>query len=126
MTNPHKGCTGLARVVRAAGHSTRGLRGTWIGERGFRQEAVLAIVLLPAAFYVGGSWIEVALLAGSVLIVLIVELLNSAIETTVDRVSLESHDLSRRAKDLSSAAVMFALILCGGVWLAALWNQLRA
>ena len=77
----------------------------------------------PLAFWLGNNWVEVALLAGTVMLVLIVELLNSAIEAAVDRVSLELHDLSKRANDLASAAVMLSLLLCGGVWLAALWHR---
>jgi len=81
------------------------------------------VVLLPAAWWVGRSWIEVALLAGSVMGVLIVELLNSAIEAVVDRVSAELHPLSKRAKDIGSAAVMLSLIGCGALWCAALWQR---
>jgi len=122
-TNAFKGRTGLDRVVRAAGHSLDGLRAAYKGESAFRQESWLAAVLVPAAFWVGRDWVQIALLVGTVLIVMIVELLNSAIEATVDRVSFELHDLSKRAKDLGSAAVMVALVLCGGVWAAALWQR---
>jgi diacylglycerol kinase (ATP) len=124
--NPHKGRTGLARVVRAAGYSASGLHTAVRHESAFRQEAVLAAVLLPLSFWVGRSWVEVALLAGSVLLVMIVELLNSAIEATVDRVSMDLHELSKRAKDYGSAAVMLALLFAGGVWLAALWHRVAA
>ena len=86
----------------------------------------LAVILLPSAFWLGRSWVEVALLAGSVLLVLIVELLNSSIEAAIDRISFEMHDLSRRAKDLASAAVLLSLLLCGGIWLAALWQRFGA
>jgi diacylglycerol kinase (ATP) len=123
MTNPHKGRTGFDRMVRATGYSLEGLAMAYRGESAFRQEFWLAAVLLPLAFWVGRSWVEVALLAGSVMVVLIVELLNSAIEATVDRVSFELHDLSKRAKDLASAAVLLSLLLCGGIWLAALWQR---
>jgi diacylglycerol kinase (ATP) len=119
--NPHKGHTGLDRIVRATGYSMSGLRMAITGESAFRQEAMLAVVLLPASFWVGRNWVEVAVLAGSVLIVLMAELLNSAVEAVVDRVSFDRHELSKRAKDLGSAAVFIALLLCGGVWLAALW-----
>lgn len=122
-TNPYKGRTGIDRMVRATAHSLDGLRGAYHGENAFRVELVAAAVLLPASFVVGGNWVEVALLAGSVLLVLIVELLNSAIEAAIDRVSFELHDLSKRAKDLGSAAVFLSLMLCGGVWAAALWQR---
>ncbi len=126
MGNPYKGRTGLDRIVRAAGYSMDGLRTAYRGESAFRQEVWAAVLLLPAAFWVGRGWVEVALLAGSVLLVLIVELLNSGIEAAVDRVSYELHDLSKRAKDLASAAVLLTLLLCAGIWAAALWHRFGA
>ena len=123
MTNPYKGRTGLDRIVRAAGYSMDGLALAYRGESAFRQETWAAVLLLPAAFWLGRSWVEVALLAGSVLLVLIVELLNSGIEAAIDRVSYELHDLSKRAKDLASAAVLLSLLLCAGIWAAALWQR---
>lgn len=125
-TNPHKGRTGLDRIMHAAGYSLDGLRAAYSGESAFRQEIWLTIVAAPLAFYLGKSWGEVALLLGSLLLVLIVELLNSGIEAAIDRISYERHDLSKRAKDLGSAAVMLALLLCGGIWAAALWHHLLA
>jgi len=122
-TNPHKGRTGLDRVRHALVYSLQGLSAALRGESAFRQEVALAVVLLPAAFWVGRSWTEVALLAGSVLLVMIVELLNSAVEAVVDRVSFELHDLSKRAKDFGSAAVLLALLLCSGIWAAALYHR---
>jgi diacylglycerol kinase (ATP) len=122
-SNPHKGRTGIDRVLHAAGYSVEGLREAYRGESAFRQEFWLAVLLLPLAFWLGRNWIEVALLAGSVMLVLIVELLNSAIEATVDRVSFELHDLSKRAKDFGSAAVLLSLLLVGGIWSAALWKR---
>ena len=124
MSNPHKGRTGIDRMIHAAGYSMAGLRSAYRGESAFRQEFWLAMVLVPAAFWVGRNWAEVALLIGSTLLVLIVELLNSGIEAAIDRVSFEWHDLSKRAKDLASAAVMLSLLLCAGIWLAALWQRL--
>jgi len=124
MSNPFKGRTGLDRVLRATGYSLAGLKTAYRGESAFRQEAWFAAVMLPAAFWVGRSWAEVTLLAGSVLLVLIVELLNSGIEAAIDRVSFELHDLSKRAKDLASAAVFLSLVLCAGIWLSALWQRL--
>ena len=83
---------------------------------------MLALVLWPAAVWLGRSWVETALLAGSVMLVLIVELLNSAIEAAVDRVSPDLHPLSKRAKDIGSAAVMLAIVTCALLWLSALWR----
>jgi diacylglycerol kinase (ATP) len=126
MTNEFKGRTGVARIVRAAGYSWSGLRTAYGSESAFRQEVWLAIVLLPAAFVVGRGWVQVALLAGAVMLVLIVELLNSAVEAAIDRISFERHDLSKRAKDFGSAAVMLSLLLCGCIWLAAVVERFGA
>jgi diacylglycerol kinase (ATP) len=114
--------TGLDRIMHAAGFSMAGLRAGW-GETAFRQEALAAVVLIPSAFWLGRSWVEIALLAGSVLIVMIVELLNTAIEAAVDRIGPEWHDLSKRAKDMGSAAVLLSLVLCGGIWAAAFFQR---
>ena len=123
--NQQKFRTGLDRVWHAAGYSLAGLRAGW-GETAFRQEALAAIVLLPCAFWLGQTWVEVALLAGSVLIVMTVELLNTGIEATIDRIGPEWHDLSKRAKDMGSAAVLLSLVLCGGIWMAALYQRFAA
>ena len=123
MTNPHKGRTGLSRVLHATGHSAAGLRAAYRNESAFRQELWLAVVMIPASFWLGRNWIEVALLAATVLIVLIVELLNSGIEAAIDRISFDHHELSGRAKDYASAAVMLSLVLCAAVWLAAIWQR---
>ena len=123
MSNPHKGRTGLDRIRHAAGYSIEGMVSAYRNESAFRQESWLAVLLVPLAFWIGRRWAEVALLAGSVLLVMVVELLNSAIEATVDRISFELHDLAKRAKDFGSAAVFIALTLCGGVWIAALWQR---
>ncbi len=122
VVNPQKARKGLTRVWHAGLISLNGLRAGW-GEPAFRQEAIGAIVLLPAAFWLGRGWAEVALLAGSVLLVMIVELLNTAVEAAIDRIGPEWHDLSKRAKDMGSAAVLLALLLAGGIWLAALWQR---
>lgn len=114
--------SGIDRVWHAAGFSFAGLRAGW-NETAFRQEALAAIVLIPLSPWVGRSWVEVALLAGSVLVVLIVELLNTAVEAAIDRIGPEWHDLSKRAKDMGSAAVLLSLVLCGGIWLAALYQR---
>lgn len=126
MTNPHKGRTGLDRIIRAATYSAQGMRQAWRGESAFRQEAVLAAVMIPGAFWMGRNWIEVTLLAGSVVLVLIVELLNSAVEATVDRISYDHHPLSKNAKDFGSAAVLLALLLCGGIWCFAAYHRFVA
>jgi diacylglycerol kinase (ATP) len=126
MSNPHKGRTGLDRMAHAAGYSLDGLIAAYRNESAFRQETWLAALLVPLAFWLGQGWVEVALLAGSVLLVMVVELLNSAVEATVDRISFELHDLAKRAKDFGSAAVFISLALCGAVWSAALWQRFVA
>lgn len=95
-------------------------------EPAFRQESALALVLVPAAFWVGQSWVEVALLCALVLLVLVVEILNSAIEAVVDRVGPEWHALSKSAKDMGSAAVLLSLLLCALVWGWAIYERLTA
>ena len=121
--NPQKTRTGLNRVWHAAGYSMEGLRAGW-NEKAFRQEAIAAIVLIPASLWLGQSWVEIALLAGSVVMVMIVELLNTGIETAIDRIGPEWHDLSKRAKDMGSAAVLLALLLCVGTWAAAIFQRI--
>jgi diacylglycerol kinase (ATP) len=123
MSNPHKGRTGLDRILHAAGYSWAGLRAAYSGESAFRQEVWLCVVAVPLALWLGQGWVETALLLGSLLLVLIVELLNSGIEAAIDRVGFELHDLSKRAKDLASAAVLLSLVLCAGVWGAAAWHR---
>mgnify|MGYP001120464196 FL=1 len=114
--SPYKGKTGLARVVNAAGYSWAGLSAAFRHEDAFRQEVFLALLLIPLAAYLGETGIERALMIGAVLGVLIVELLNSAVEAAVDRISLEHHLLIKRAKDMGSAAVMLALVNVAAVW----------
>ena len=99
--NPQKARRGLNRILHAGGYSIQGLRAGW-GEPAFRQEAILALALLPLAFWLGQSWVETALLAGSVVLVMIVELLNTSVESAIDRIGPEWHDLSKRAKDLGA------------------------
>jgi diacylglycerol kinase (ATP) len=122
VVNPQKARKGLSRVLHAGVYSIHGLRAGW-GETAFRQEAILATALLPLAFWLGQGWVETALLAGTVLLVMIVELLNTCIESAIDRIGPEWHDLSKRAKDMGSAAVLLSLMLCLGVWLGALWQR---
>ncbi len=121
--NPQKLRRGISRVWHAAGYSAAGLRAGW-SETAFRQEVFAAIFLLPLSFWLGRNWMEVAVLAGSVMALMAVELLNSAIEAAIDRVGPEWHDLSKRAKDMGSAAVFLSLIFCCGVWFAALYHCL--
>ena len=121
--NPQKARTGLNRIWHATGYSMAGLQAGW-RETAFRQEALAALVLAPLAWWVGQTWVERSLLAGAVFLVLIVELLNTGIETAIDRVGPEWHDLSKRAKDIGSAAVLLSLVLCGAVWSGALWHRL--
>jgi diacylglycerol kinase (ATP) len=116
--NPHKGNRGLVRAWRASVNSLSGLRFAVTEESAFRQELTLVILLTPVAFLLPATVVERILLLGTLLLVLIVELLNSSVEAAVDRISLERHSLSKRAKDFGSAAVMLALILCGGTWIA--------
>ena len=123
--NPQKSRTGLDRMRHALGYSLEGLRAGW-HETAFRQEAVAALLLLPLSFWLGDHWAQTALLAGSVLLVMIVELLNTGIETAIDRIGPEWHDLSKRAKDMGSAAVLLSLLLCCGIWLAALYHRFIA
>ena len=120
--NPQKARRGLSRILHATGYSLAGLRAGW-GETAFRQEAILALVLVPAAFWLGEGWLEQAMLAGTVLLVMIVELLNTGIETAIDRIGPEWHALSKRAKDMGSAAVLLSLLLCAGTWIGALWHH---
>jgi diacylglycerol kinase (ATP) len=114
--SPYKGETGLKRVLSATKNSIAGLREALRHEDAFRQELILAAVLIPAALWIGNGGVQKALLIGSVLLVLIVELVNSAIEATVDRISFENHRLAKRAKDIGSAAVMLALANAALVW----------
>jgi diacylglycerol kinase (ATP) len=114
--SPHKGKTGLKRVRSAFFYSMAGLRAALRHEDAFRQEVFLAVLLIPAAFFTPATGTGKALLIAAVLLVLIVELLNSAVEAAVDRISLENHVLAKRAKDIGSAAVLLALINVPVVW----------
>jgi len=122
IESPHKGKTGLRRIWNALFYSFDGLKAAYRHEDAFRQEVWLALVLIPLALFLPVSGIGKALMMASVLMVLIVELLNSAVEATVDRVSLEHHRLAKRAKDIGSAAVLFSLINVAVVWLLVLFG----
>lgn len=120
--SPHKGKTGIRRIWNALFYSVDGIRAAYRHEDAFRQEVLLALVLLPVALFMPTSGIGKALLMGSVLLVLIVELLNSAVEATVDRISLENHRLAKRAKDIGSAAVLLSLTNVVIVWVLVLFG----
>jgi len=122
VESPHKGKTGLRRIWNALFYSFDGLKAAYRHEDAFRQEVLLALVLIPLALLLPASGPGKALMIASVLVVLIVELLNSAVEATVDRVSLEHHRLAKRAKDIGSAAVLFSLINVAVVWLLVLFG----
>jgi diacylglycerol kinase (ATP) len=115
--SPHKGKTGLRRIANAAGYSLAGLAAAARHESAFRELAALCALAVPAAFWLGHSGVERALMVGALLIALVVELLNAAVEAAVDRVSLENHRFAKRAKDIGSAAVMVALANAAVVWL---------
>ncbi len=114
--SPHKGKTGLKRVWNAFFYSLDGFKAAWRHEDAFRQEVILTLVLIPLAFVLADAALERALMIASVLLVLMIELVNSAIEATVDRISLENHQLAKRAKDIGSAAVLVALVNVLVVW----------
>ncbi|HEX5338647.1 MAG TPA: diacylglycerol kinase [Gallionella sp.] len=116
MQSPHKGKTGLRRVWNACGYSLAGLRAAYQHEAAFRQETLLAVILIPLAVWLPVGAFGKALMIGSVLLVIIVELLNSAIEAIVDRISTEHHELSGRAKDIGSAAVLVSLVNMVVIW----------
>jgi diacylglycerol kinase (ATP) len=116
LESPHKGKTGARRIWNAFLYSIDGLRAAYRHEDAFRQEIVLALVLIPGACFLPVSGAAKALMIASVLLVLIVELLNSAIEAAVDRISLDQHRLAKRAKDIGSAAVMLSLVNVAVVW----------
>lgn len=117
------GRTGLRRLIDATGYSIRGIRACWQNEAAFRQEVLLLVVLFPLSFVVARSVEQWLLLIAPPLLLLIVELLNSAVENLTDRIGHELHELSGRAKDMGSAAVMFCLLLTGLSWIAIGWKN---
>jgi diacylglycerol kinase (ATP) len=116
MESPYKGKTGLQRLWNAFHYSLDGFRAAYKHEDAFRQEVLLAVIMIPLALWLPANHIGKALMIGSVLMVIVVELLNSAIEATVDRISLEHHKLAKRAKDIGSAAVLVSLLIVLAVW----------
>ena len=121
--SPFKGRTGLGRLLNALGYSLHGLISAFRHEEAFRQEALLAAVLIPIALFLDVSGAGKAMMVASVVLVLVVELVNSAIEAAVDRISLERHRLSKRAKDLGSAAVFLSLANVAAVWTLVLLSK---
>jgi diacylglycerol kinase (ATP) len=117
MESPFKGKTGIKRLINAFGYSLSGFKVAFAKEDAFRQEVFLSIILVTVAVYISNSSIELVLLIGSTLLVPIIELLNSAIEAAVDRISFEHHILAKRAKDIGSAAVFLSIINLIAVWL---------
>lgn len=116
MKSPYKGKTGLTRLWNALHYSIDGFKAAYEHEDAFRQEVRLALVMVPLGLYLGHTGVERALLVASVLLVMVIELLNSAVEATVDRISLENHLLAKRAKDIGSAAVLASLVMLAVVW----------
>ncbi|SNR77158.1 diacylglycerol kinase [Methylobacillus rhizosphaerae] len=116
MESPYKGKTGMRRLINAFGYSVEGIKAAYLNEDAFRQEVWMAVILIPLALYLGHDAVGKALMIASVLLVIVVELLNSAIEATVDRISLENHQLAKRAKDIGSAAVLLALVNLAVCW----------
>jgi diacylglycerol kinase (ATP) len=123
MESPYKGKTGLRRLLNAFGYSMAGFKAAFKNEDAFRQEVMMAVILLPLAVYLGKTGLQTALMIACVLLVMIVELLNSSIEATVDRISLENHLLAKRAKDIGSAAVLLSLINLVLVWGLLIFGQ---
>lgn len=121
MESPFKGKTGIKRLINAIGYSFSGFKVAFKKEDAFRQEVLMTLILVPLAFYISVNTIELVILIFSTLLVPIVELLNSAIEATVDRISLEKHKLAKRAKDIGSAAVFLSLVNLFAVWLIILF-----
>ncbi|ORM64844.1 diacylglycerol kinase [Pantoea rodasii] len=117
--------TGIQRIVNAAGYSWQGLRAAWQHEAAFRQEAIAALIAIVVACWLDVDTVSRVLMIGSVVLVVIIEILNSAIEAVVDRIGQERHPLAGRAKDMGSAAVLLAILLALFVWIALLWSHLR-
>lgn len=120
--SPHKGKTGVRRIWNALFYSMAGLKAAFLHEDAFRQEAILAALLVPAALLLPASGVGKAVMIAAVLLVIVVELLNSAVEAAVDRISLEHHRLAKRAKDIGSAAVFVSLVNVPLVWILVLWG----
>ncbi len=116
-----KGKTGLIRLWNALGYSRDGLAAAWKNEAAFREEVLLAAIAIPLAIFLGKTGVDRSILIGSIILILIVEILNSAIEAVVDKASPEKHELAKRAKDMGSAAVLFSLLNAAIIWACILW-----
>jgi len=116
MKSPYKGKTGIKRLANAFTYSVAGTLAAFKHEDAFRQEVILSAILIPLAIYLGQTAIEQGLMIASILLIIIVELLNSSVEATVDRISVKRHKLSKRAKDIGSAAVFFSLVNAAVIW----------
>ena len=116
-----KGKQGLTRLINALGYSRDGLAAAWKNEAAFREEVLLAAIAIPLAIVLGKTGIERALLIGAILLILIVEILNSGLEAGVDKASPEKHELAKRAKDMGSAAVLLSLVNAAVIWACVLW-----
>jgi diacylglycerol kinase (ATP) len=125
-SSPFKGKTGLVRIWHAFLNSCAGLADAFRHESAFRQEMLLAAILIPAVFAIPLSALERAVLIASVMLVMVVELLNTGVEVAIDRISFEHHSLSKRAKDIGSAAVFISLVMLAAVWALVLWPHFRA
>ena len=117
-----KGKQGLTRLINALGYSRDGLLAAWKNEAAFREEVLLAAVAIPLALFLARTGVDRALLLGSIVLILIVEILNSAVEAVVDKASPEKHELAKRAKDMGSAAVLLSLLNAGIIWACVLWH----
>ncbi|MDR5609955.1 diacylglycerol kinase [Arsenophonus sp. ENCA] len=115
--------TGLTRIIKATGYSLKGLRAAWKSEAAFRQEAIMVVIAIIVAFLLDVQWIERLLLISSMVLIAIVELLNSAIEAVVDRIGTELHELSAKAKDIGSAAVFISICLAIFIWSVVIGNH---
>lgn len=129
MENPQKnaselkGKSGIRRLINATRYSWQGYKAAWKTEEAFRQEAILAMIMIPVAIFLPVELVEKLLMISTVALVVIVEIINSAIEATIDRFGNEIHPLSGKAKDLGSGAVLVALLLCASVWLSILIHR---
>jgi len=129
MENPQKnaselkGKSGIRRLINATRYSWQGYKAAWKTEEAFRQEAILAMIMIPVAIFLPVELVEKLLMISTVALVVIVEIINSAIEATIDRFGNEIHPLSGKAKDLGSGAVLLALLLCASVWLSILIHR---
>ncbi len=121
MSAEFKGKTGLVRLWNALGYSRDGITAAWKNEAAFREEVLLAAIAIPLALFLAKTGVDRALLVGSIILILIVEILNSAVEAVVDKASPEKHELAKRAKDMGSAAVLLSLFNAAAIWACVLW-----